>query len=82
MAFFGFILWALTTQADTFSALIFTPIWFVALGIGYAILRSKPTHAELRAFHEAKVAQERMLAASFNAGHVAQVAQLKEPAAT
>ena len=63
------------------AALLFTPIWFVALGIGYAILRSKPQHAELRAMHGAKVAQERMLAASFNAGVVVDEAELKEPAA-
>ena len=81
LAFFGFILWALTTQADTMAALLFTPIWFVGLGIGYAIMRSKPRHAELRAMHAAKVAQERMTAASFNAGVVVHEAELKEPAA-
>ncbi|MDQ0093711.1 amino acid permease [Paeniglutamicibacter psychrophenolicus] len=81
LAFFGFILWALATQADTLAALRFTPLWFVGLGIGYAILHSKPKHTELRALHEAKVVRERMLAASFSAGPVAEAAVLKEPAA-
>jgi D-serine/D-alanine/glycine transporter len=68
LAFFGFIIWALTTQTDTLMALVFTPIWFVALGIGYLMLRRNPAHERLRSAHEAKVASERQSAAAFNAG--------------
>jgi D-serine/D-alanine/glycine transporter len=58
LAFFAFILWALTTQPDTLAALLFTPLWFVALGIGYFFLRRNPRHGELRAAHDAKVLLE------------------------
>ncbi|MDI9915210.1 D-serine/D-alanine/glycine transporter [Rhodococcus sp. IEGM 1379] len=44
LAFFVFILWALTTKDDTLQALIVTPIWFVALGIAWAIIRRRPAH--------------------------------------
>ena len=37
LAFFGFLLWALTQQPDTLQALIITPMWFVALGIAVGI---------------------------------------------
>lgn len=43
-AFFAFILWALTTQSDTLTALALTPIWFLILGIAYAIMRKNPNH--------------------------------------
>ena len=59
MAFFAFILWALTTQPDTLAALLFTPVWFVALGIGYLLLRRNPEHTAIRAAHDAKVAEEK-----------------------
>lgn len=50
-AFFGFIMWALTTQPDTLMALLVTPVWFVALGIAWAILRRRPAHvARFEAF--------------------------------
>ncbi|WP_234551819.1 D-serine/D-alanine/glycine transporter [Rhodococcus qingshengii] len=44
LAFFVFILWALTTQDDTLQALLVTPIWFVVLGIAWAIIRRRPAH--------------------------------------
>ena len=50
LAFFVFILWALTTKDDTLQALVVTPIWFVALGIAWAIIRRRPAH---RARYEA-----------------------------
>jgi D-serine/D-alanine/glycine transporter len=50
LAFFVFILWALTTKDDTLQALLVTPIWFVALGIAWAIIRRRPAH---RARYEA-----------------------------
>ncbi len=78
LAFFGFIIWALTTQADTLMALVFTPIWFVALGIGYLLLRRNPQHAALRAVHEAKIIEEHKNAALFNAGHRVEESKLPQ----
>ncbi|MGP9783120.1 D-serine/D-alanine/glycine transporter [Arthrobacter sp. MYb224] len=65
LAFFGFILWALTTQSDTLSALLITPLWFIGLAIGYRVVRSKPGHVALRAAHVAKVAVEKEDAGAF-----------------
>jgi D-serine/D-alanine/glycine transporter len=59
LAFFAFIIWAMTTQPDTLAALLFTPVWFVALGIGYLFLRRNPRHGQLRADHDAKVVLEK-----------------------
>ena len=67
-AFFAFVLWALTTQPDTLIALLVTPIWFVVLGVAWAVLRRRPAHlarfevfrAELR--HDAAVAAGRSAA--------------------
>jgi D-serine/D-alanine/glycine transporter len=66
-AFFAFVLWALTTQPDTLAALLVTPIWFVILGVAWAILRRRPAHlarfevfrAELRADEAAGRSGER-----------------------
>lgn len=58
LAFFGFVVWAMTTQPDTLVALALTPLWFLVLGIGYLVLRRNPEHAALRALHEAKVRME------------------------
>jgi D-serine/D-alanine/glycine transporter len=44
LAFFAFLVWALTQQADTLQALVVTPVWFVALGIGWAVIRRRPHH--------------------------------------
>ena len=81
LAFFGFILWALTTQPDTLSALLFTPLWFVALGVGYGLLRRNPQHAALRVLHSAKVEEERQAAAAFNAGLGVEEPELPESVA-
>ena len=59
LAFFGFLLWALTTQADTLQALLVTPIWFALLGVVYAFLRRTPLHQARVAEHKAMVAAER-----------------------
>lgn len=79
LAFFVFILWALTTQPDTLSALLFTPLWFVAIGIGYAVMRRNPQHCALRSAHEAKVVQERQAAAAFRAGSNTGDPDVREP---
>ncbi|MHA6968946.1 D-serine/D-alanine/glycine transporter [Glutamicibacter bergerei] len=65
LAFFGFILWALTTQLDTLQALLITPLWFVGLAIGYSVIRRNPQHAQLRALHVKKVIAEREDAGAF-----------------
>ncbi|MDV2978114.1 UNVERIFIED_CONTAM: D-serine/D-alanine/glycine transporter [Actinomycetes bacterium ARC8] len=65
LGFFGFIIWALTTQADTFTALLITPAWFLVLGAGYLYIRRNPKHQQLRAAHLAKVAHERYEAAAY-----------------
>jgi D-serine/D-alanine/glycine transporter len=43
-AFFGFLVWALTTQPDTLTALLVTPVWFAVLGVAYAVVRKSPVH--------------------------------------
>ncbi|MFK0073225.1 D-serine/D-alanine/glycine transporter [Arthrobacter woluwensis] len=49
-AFFIFLIWALTTQPDTLTALLVTPIWFVILVIAWLAIRRSPHHL---ARHEA-----------------------------
>ncbi|MFW4306420.1 D-serine/D-alanine/glycine transporter, partial [Salmonella enterica subsp. enterica serovar Dublin] len=39
MAFFAFVLVLLTLEDDTRQALIVTPLWFIALGLGWLFLR-------------------------------------------
>ncbi|KAA9933613.1 D-serine/D-alanine/glycine transporter, partial [Escherichia coli] len=39
MAFFAFVLVLLTLEDDTRQALIVTPLWFIALGLGWLLLR-------------------------------------------
>jgi D-serine/D-alanine/glycine transporter len=39
LAFFAFVLALLTLQADTRQALLASPVWFLLLGIGYALKR-------------------------------------------
>ena len=43
-AFFAFVLWALTTQPDTLTALAVTPIWFALLGVAWLVLRRRSAH--------------------------------------
>jgi D-serine/D-alanine/glycine transporter len=67
MAFFAFIIWALTQEPDTLRALLVTPLWFVALGIGYLVLRRNPYHQARRAEFRALVAAEKDAAERFAA---------------
>lgn len=69
MAFFAFLLWAFTKDADTLAGLIATPVWFILVGIGYLALRNNPAHAKLREEHVARVAEEREAAAAWTAAH-------------
>ena len=41
LAFFAFLVWALTQKEDTLQALLVTPVWFVILGIAWAVLRHR-----------------------------------------
>lgn len=68
LAFFVFILWALTTQADTRAALLATPLWFFVVGLSYAKVRKSKGHQALRAAHRAKVAAENEAAEVYRAG--------------
>jgi D-serine/D-alanine/glycine transporter len=54
-AFFAFLLWALTTQPDTLTALLVTPVWFAVLGVAYALVRRTP-------LHQARVAEWKAMA--------------------
>ncbi len=65
MAFFAFLLWAFTQDADTRAGLIATPIWFILVGIGYLLLRKNPQHVKLRKEHEAMVAREKQEATEY-----------------
>jgi D-serine/D-alanine/glycine transporter len=51
LAFFLFILWALTTQPDTLIALLVTPIWFAILIVAWLFVRRSPHHLERHAAH-------------------------------
>jgi D-serine/D-alanine/glycine transporter len=54
-AFFAFLVWALTTQPDTFTALLVTPVWFAVLAAAYAVVRKSP-------LHQARVAEWKAMA--------------------
>ncbi|SUH45006.1 D-serine/D-alanine/glycine transporter [Salmonella enterica subsp. enterica] len=41
MAFFAFVLVLLTLEDDTRQALIVTPLWFIALGLGWLLIGKK-----------------------------------------
>ncbi|UKA54645.1 D-serine/D-alanine/glycine transporter [Arthrobacter sp. FW305-BF8] len=58
-AFFAFVLWTLTTQPDTLTALLVTPVWFVLLGAAWLVLRRRPAHlARYAAFQDELQAEE------------------------
>ncbi|WP_367645776.1 amino acid permease [Paenarthrobacter ureafaciens] len=67
-AFFGFIIWTLTTQEATLTAMLATPVWFAFLGLAYAVVRKSPHHqarlAEWKALAEAEEALNQKQAAS------------------
>lgn len=44
LAFFVFLIWALTQKDDTLQALLVTPVWFAILGIAWAALRRRRSH--------------------------------------
>ncbi|EPQ70291.1 D-serine/D-alanine/glycine transporter [Mycobacterium marinum str. Europe] len=46
LGFFVFVIWTLTTETETATALVWFPLWFVILGIGWALVRRRPGHLE------------------------------------
>lgn len=44
LAFFVFLVWAFTQKQDTLQALLVTPVWFIVLGVAWAVLRRRPGH--------------------------------------
>ena len=64
MVFFVFVLWTLTTQESTLTALLWTPLWFVLIGIGYLFVRNTQEHRVLRGQHADKVVAEKRAAAA------------------
>ena len=61
-AFFAFVLWALTTQPDTFLALLVTPIWFIVLGVAWVSIRKRPSHLARYAEFQKDLADEKVVA--------------------
>lgn len=53
LAFFVFFVYLLTREADTRQAMMFTPIWFIVLGVGWYFLRDKvaPDDSTTAALH-------------------------------
>lgn len=47
LAFFVFVIILLTGADDTLQALLVTPIWFILLGIAWAIVRHRSHHDDL-----------------------------------
>ncbi|MFC9554954.1 D-serine/D-alanine/glycine transporter [Rhodococcus sp. NPDC056960] len=56
LAFFGFLIWALTQKDDTLHALLVTPVWFAILGVAWSILRRRPGHQAREAAFRAEIA--------------------------
>ncbi|MEU2980557.1 D-serine/D-alanine/glycine transporter [Streptomyces hirsutus] len=48
LAFFAFLIWALTQKEDTLQALLVTPVWFVILGIAWAVHRRRRRPDQVR----------------------------------
>lgn len=57
-AFFAFCLWAFTQDQETLTGLVFTPVWFVLVAVGYVVVRRSPEHQREREEHIAKVQRE------------------------
>ncbi len=46
LAFFAFVLWTLSTQPETATALAWFPSWFLMLAVGWSVVRHRPGRAE------------------------------------
>lgn len=59
MAFFIFVLWTLFTEHETAVALAWFPLWFLALGIGWLIVRRRPGRAQRYRLFQAEMNEMR-----------------------
>lgn len=57
LAFFGFVVWTLTTERETAIALAWFPLWFVLLTAGWLIVRRRPGRAEQYRLFQAEMNQ-------------------------
>ncbi|MEV0947876.1 D-serine/D-alanine/glycine transporter [Rhodococcus sp. NPDC049939] len=55
IAFFVFIIWALTRESETLEALLITPIWFIGIGIAWVVIRRRPAHVARYAAFKAEL---------------------------
>jgi D-serine/D-alanine/glycine transporter len=46
LAFFGFVIWTLSTESDTAVAMAWFPVWFVVLAAGWLVVGRRPGRAE------------------------------------
>jgi D-serine/D-alanine/glycine transporter len=65
LAFFVFLIWALTQKTDTLQALLVTPVWFIGLGIVWLIMRRRPELVAHQELHRANVQADRVAALAF-----------------
>jgi len=66
LAFFVFLVVALSLQPTTRVSLYILPLWFILLAVAYfGKVRKEPHHIQCRAKHHAKVAEEREAAAKY-----------------
>ncbi|KAF0965498.1 D-serine/D-alanine/glycine transporter [Rhodococcus sp. T7] len=59
LAFFVFLIWALTQEDDTLEALLVTPVWFIVLGIAWAVIRRRAPHRARYAAFKAELEERR-----------------------
>jgi D-serine/D-alanine/glycine transporter len=57
LAFFAFVIWTLTTESETGMALAWFPLWFVALAVGWLLVRRRQGHAEQYRLFQAEMNQ-------------------------
>ncbi|MEI7717213.1 MAG: amino acid permease [Mycobacterium sp.] len=57
LAFFAFVIWTLTTDGESATALRWFPLWFVCLAVGWLIIQRRPSHAEGYRYFQAAINQ-------------------------
>jgi D-serine/D-alanine/glycine transporter len=57
LAFFAFVIWTLSTEAETAIALAWFPLWFVVLAIGWLFVRRRLGRAEQYRMFQAEMNQ-------------------------
>jgi D-serine/D-alanine/glycine transporter len=57
LCFFAFVIWTLCTERETATALVWFPLWFVALAAGWLIVRRRPGRAERYRLFQAEMSQ-------------------------